>query len=41
VRQIAEREATRLAGAPIRVHTADVRFRVEGARLFIDVDVAE
>jgi hypothetical protein len=39
VRQLAEREAARLAGAPIRVHSADVRLRAEGALIYVDVDV--
>lgn len=41
VRQIAEREGTRLAGVPIRAHSADVRVRAEGSRVFVDVDVEE
>src|SRR4051812_25175151 len=41
VRQLAEREASRLAGAPIKAHLSDVRVRAEGTRVFIDVDVGE
>jgi hypothetical protein len=39
VQKIAEREASRLAGAPIRAHLSDVRVRWQGASVFIDVDV--
>jgi len=39
VRAIAEREAARLAGGPIRAHSADVRLRAEGALIYVDVDV--
>jgi hypothetical protein len=41
LRQVAEREASRLAGATIRVHSADVRVRAEGTRVFVDIDVEE
>jgi hypothetical protein len=41
VRAMAEHEAARLAGARVTVHSADVRVRAEGARVFVDVDVAE
>ncbi len=41
IRQIADREASRLAGANVRVHSADVRMRAEGERVFIDIDVEE
>ncbi len=41
VRGVAEREATRLAGAPIKAHLSDMRVRAEGTRVFIDVDVQE
>jgi hypothetical protein len=39
VQRLAEREATRLAGAAVRAHLADVRVRAEGSRVFVDVDV--
>jgi hypothetical protein len=39
VRHLAEREAAKLAGAPIRVHSADVRVRAEGPFVYVDVDV--
>jgi hypothetical protein len=38
-RQIAEREASRLAGEPVRPSAADVRMRSRGTEIFIDVDV--
>jgi hypothetical protein len=41
LRQLAEREASRLAGAAIRVHSADVRVRAEGTRVLVDIDVEE
>jgi hypothetical protein len=41
VRRLAESEASHLAGAPIRVHSADVRVRAQGSRVHIDVDVGE
>jgi hypothetical protein len=41
LRQIAEREASRLAETAIRVHSADVRVRAEGTRVFVDIDVEE
>jgi hypothetical protein len=41
IRQIADREASRLAGAEVHVHSADVRMRAEGERVFIDIDVEE
>jgi hypothetical protein len=41
MRQIAAREAERLAGGPLRVRAADVRVRAEGTRVFVDVDVEE
>jgi hypothetical protein len=41
LRKLAENEASRLAGAPIRVHSADVRIRCEGARVLVDIDVEE
>jgi hypothetical protein len=39
VRQIAAREAERLAGAPLQARIAEVRVRVQGTLLYIDVDV--
>jgi hypothetical protein len=39
VRAIAEREAARLAGGPVRAHSADVRLRAEGPLIYVDVDV--
>jgi hypothetical protein len=39
VRQIAAREAERLAGGPVAVRSAEVRVRAEGTRVFLDVDV--
>jgi hypothetical protein len=39
VRALAEREAGRLAGAPVRVHSADLRMRSDGPRVFVDIDV--
>jgi hypothetical protein len=41
LRQVAEREASRLAEAQIRVHSADVRVRAEGTRVMVDIDVEE
>src|SRR5262249_35234742 len=41
VRRLAESEASKLANAPIKVHTADVRMRSTGACVHIDVDVEE
>ena len=41
LRKLAENEASRLAGSPIRVHSADVRVRCEGARVLVDIDVEE
>jgi hypothetical protein len=41
IRQLADREASRLAGTEVRVHSADVRMRAEGERVFIDIDVEE
>jgi hypothetical protein len=41
VREMAEREASRLAGAPIRIHSGDVRFRAEGSRVLVDIEVGE
>jgi hypothetical protein len=41
VRQIAAREAERLAGAPLGSPAVDVRVRAEGTTLFVDVDVEE
>ncbi|HEY7954030.1 MAG TPA: hypothetical protein VII38_02020 [Polyangia bacterium] len=41
VRQLAEREAARLAGAKVQVHSADVRVRAEGTRVFVDVEIGE
>jgi len=41
VRRLAESEAGQLAGAPIKVHSADVRVRSAGACVHIDVDVEE
>ncbi|MSP60250.1 MAG: hypothetical protein EXR72_07895 [Myxococcales bacterium] len=38
-RQVAEREASRLAGRHLRVSASDVRVRAEGTTLFIDVDL--
>ncbi len=38
VRKIAEREAQRLSGAPIRVRT-EVSMRAEGHHVFVDIDV--
>lgn len=41
VRQLAEREAARLAGALVAVHAADVHVRAEGLRVLVDVEVGE
>lgn len=41
LRQLAEREASRLAGTPLKVHSADVRVRAEGNRVLVDIDVEE
>jgi hypothetical protein len=41
VRRLAEAEAGKLAGAAIRVHSADVRVRATGACVHVDVDVEE
>jgi hypothetical protein len=39
VRQIAAREAERLAGTPLGSRVAEVRVRAQGTLLYIDVDV--
>jgi hypothetical protein len=39
VRGIAEREAARLAGAPVRAAQTEMRVRARGATLYIDVDI--
>lgn len=39
LRAIAEAEGARLAGGPVRAHSADVRLRAEGPRIFVDIDV--
>ena len=39
VRAIAAREASRLAGTKVHVHSADVRVRADGPRVFLDVDI--
>jgi hypothetical protein len=43
LRTLAEAEVSKLAGAPVRVHSADVRVRADLAarRLLVDVEVAE
>ena len=41
LRKLAENEASKLAGTPIRVHSADVRVRAEGAKVLVDIDVEE
>ena len=38
VRSIAERESTRLAGAPLAQLATDLRVRAQGTTLFLDVD---
>ena len=37
-RSLAEREAARLAGRPIKTAASEVRVRAEGTRVFIDID---
>jgi len=39
IRAIAEREATRLAGAKLKDLRAHVVMRAQGAKVFIDIDV--
>ncbi len=39
LRRLAESEGARLAGAPVAVHSADVRVRAEGVCVFVDVDL--
>jgi len=39
LRRLAESEATRIAGRPVRVHSADVRIRAEGPRILVDIDI--
>jgi len=41
VQRIAGREADRLAGATVRVRASDVRVRVQGTLVHLDVDVEE
>jgi hypothetical protein len=41
VQRIAGREADRLAGATVRVRAGDVRVRVQGTLVHLDVDVEE
>ena len=41
VKLLAEREASRLAGTPVKAYLSDVRVRAEGACVLIDVDVEE
>jgi hypothetical protein len=41
LRQLAEQEASRLAGAAIRVHSADLRVRAAESRVLVDVDFEE
>jgi hypothetical protein len=41
LRKLAENEASKLAGTPIRVHSADVRVRAEGTKVLVDIDVEE
>jgi hypothetical protein len=38
LRAVAEREATRLAGVPLRTLAVDVRVRAQGSTVYIDVD---
>jgi hypothetical protein len=39
MRDLAVREASRLAGRPISTSAAEVRVRAQGTRLFVDVDL--
>jgi len=39
IRQIAAREAERLAGGPCQARAVDVRVRSDGAVVFVDIDV--
>jgi hypothetical protein len=39
VRRLATDEAARLAGAPLKVHSADVRVRAAGCRIHVDVEL--
>lgn len=39
VRQVAEREGGKIAGGPIRAHSADVRVWARGTSVHVDVDV--
>jgi hypothetical protein len=43
LRTLAEAEAAKIAGAPVRVHSADVRVRADrdARRLLIDVEIGE
>jgi hypothetical protein len=39
LREVALEEARRIAGQPLRALEADLRLRVEGCRVFVDIDV--
>jgi hypothetical protein len=39
LREVAEREATRLAGVTVRAHATDVRFRTTGTTILVDIDL--
>ena len=39
LRRLAEAEATRLCGRPVRVHSADVRIHADGTRILVDIDL--
>jgi hypothetical protein len=39
VRQVAEREATRLAGGAVKPSSSDLRVRAQGTTVYIDVDL--
>lgn len=41
VQKLAEREAQRLAGGPLRVRPSEVRVRAQGTLVHLDVDVEE
>jgi len=41
VHKLAEREAQRLAGAPVNVRVNEVRVRAQGTLVYLDVDVEE
>lgn len=41
VQRVAEREAARLAGGPLRVRPGEVRVRSQGTLVYLDVDVEE